>query len=82
MKIATYNVNGIKAHLTHLLEWLARESPDVVCLQELKSLDEGFPELAIRAEGYRAIWRLSRFENAGHSALWINLACQPRSCLP
>ncbi|HWB74130.1 MAG TPA: exodeoxyribonuclease III, partial [Nannocystaceae bacterium] len=63
MKIATYNINGIKAHLTHLLEWLARESPDVVCLQELKSLDEGFPELAIRAEGYRAIWKGQRSWN-------------------
>ena len=63
MKIATFNVNGIKAHLPHLLEWLGRESPDVVCLQELKSLDEGFPQLEIRAEGYRAIWRGQRSWN-------------------
>ena len=37
IKIATFNVNGIGARLSHLLEWLAREQPDVVALQELKA---------------------------------------------
>jgi exodeoxyribonuclease-3 len=63
MKIATYNVNGIKTRLPHLLEWLEREQPDVACLQELKSLDEGFPVEAVRAAGYSAIWKGQRSWN-------------------
>ena len=39
MRIATFNVNGIKTRLPHLLRWLEREQPDVACLQELKALD-------------------------------------------
>lgn len=56
MKIVTYNVNGIKARLPRLLEYLDEEKPDIVCLQELKSADEGFPEADIRAAGYGAVW--------------------------
>jgi exodeoxyribonuclease-3 len=56
MKIATFNVNGITARLPRLLEWLAEESPDVVCLQELKTSDETFPAAALRDAGYSAAW--------------------------
>lgn len=56
MKIATFNVNGIRSRLPNLLEWLQREVPDIVCLQELKATDEAFPALAIRAAGYEAVW--------------------------
>ena len=56
MKIVTYNVNGIKARLPRLLEYLAEAQPDVVCLQELKSSDDTFPEADIRAAGYGAVW--------------------------
>jgi exodeoxyribonuclease III len=56
IKLATFNVNGIRPHLAHLLEWLEKESPDVVCLQELKATDVQFPAAAIRAAGYGAIW--------------------------
>ncbi len=56
MKIATYNVNGIKARLPRLLEWLEETKPDIACLQELKSSDETFPESDVRAAGYGAIW--------------------------
>ena len=56
MKIATYNVNGIKARLPVLLPWLEETTPDVVCLQELKTPQEGFPEEAIQEAGYQAIW--------------------------
>lgn len=56
MKIATFNVNGIKARLPRLLEWLGEAAPDIVCLQELKSSDETFPEADIRAAGYGAVW--------------------------
>src|SRR5690606_21962333 len=53
---ATYNVNGIRARLTNLVEWLERECPDVVCLQELKAADDVFPIIAISAAGYGAVW--------------------------
>ena len=56
LKIATFNVNGIRSRLARLLEWLERESPDVVCLQEFKSDDHGFPIQAIREAGYGALW--------------------------
>lgn len=56
MKIVSYNVNGIKARLPRLIEYLTEQQPDVVCLQELKSADEGFPEADIRAAGYGAVW--------------------------
>ena len=56
MRIATFNVNGIRSRLPNLLEWLQRERPDLVCLQELKAADETFPALALREAGYGAIW--------------------------
>ena len=56
MKIVTYNVNGIKARLPRLVDYLTEAQPDVVCLQELKSNDEGFPLADIEAAGYGAIW--------------------------
>lgn len=57
LTIATFNVNGITTHVDNLIEWLGRESPDVVCLQELKSTDHAFPARALREAGYHAIWR-------------------------
>lgn len=54
MRIATWNVNSIRARLDRLLAWLGRASPDVVCLQELKVTDADFPAEAIRAAGYQA----------------------------
>jgi exodeoxyribonuclease III len=63
MKIATFNVNGIKTRLPNLLRWLERERPDVACLQELKALDEGFPGDALRDAGYHALWRGQRSWN-------------------
>ena len=56
MKIATYNVNGIKARLPRLVEYLTEARPDIVCLQELKSSDETFPAAEIEAAGYGAVW--------------------------
>ena len=53
MKIATFNVNGIRARLPNLLEWLKREQPDIACLQELKCAD--FPTLALKEAGYESI---------------------------
>ncbi|HEY0064370.1 MAG TPA: exodeoxyribonuclease III [Telluria sp.] len=56
MRIATFNVNGISSRLPALLEWLEEKQPDVACLQELKAPQEKFPEDAIKAAGYQAIW--------------------------
>jgi Exonuclease III len=52
LRIATWNINGIKARIELLLRWLEEEKPDIVGLQEIKSLDEGFPRSEIEALGY------------------------------
>ncbi|SVB71938.1 uncharacterized protein METZ01_LOCUS224792, partial [marine metagenome] len=52
MKIATWNVNSIKARLPRLLEWLEAAQPDVVLLQELKVIDAAFPTQPIEDLGY------------------------------
>ena len=56
MRVVTYNINGIGARLANLTRWLSESAPDIVCLQELKAPQERFPELAIRAAGYNAVW--------------------------
>jgi exodeoxyribonuclease III len=56
VKIATYNVNGINGRLPVLLRWLEEAAPDIVCLQELKAIQENFPQKAIQEAGYNAIW--------------------------
>ncbi|SFE12835.1 exodeoxyribonuclease III [Paracidovorax konjaci] len=56
MKIATFNVNSVRARLPALLQWLQESQPDVACLQELKCTDDAFPAEAIRAAGYGALW--------------------------
>ena len=63
LKLATFNVNGIRSRLPHLLQWLEKESPEIVCLQELKALDASFPIAEIRAAGYGAIWHGQRSWN-------------------
>ena len=52
MKIATFNVNSVRARLPRVLEWLDEAEPDVVCLQEIKCIDENFPALEIEDKGY------------------------------
>jgi len=52
MKVATWNVNSLNVRLPHLLDWLERERPDVVCLQETKVEDPKFPAAALEAAGY------------------------------
>ncbi len=53
MKIATFNINGIKARIETLLAWLDEAKPDVALLQEIKTVDEGFPRALIEDRGYR-----------------------------
>ncbi|MGB0683631.1 MAG: exodeoxyribonuclease III [Magnetovibrionaceae bacterium] len=52
MKIATWNVNSVKARTQHLLDWVQLAEPDVVLLQELKCQDEAFPRLEVESLGY------------------------------
>jgi len=54
MRVASWNVNSIRARLDQLTGWLARAAPDVVCLQETKCEDSVFPEAALADVGYRA----------------------------
>src|SRR3970040_1956231 len=56
MKLATWNVNSLKVRLPHMLEWLAANPVDVVCLQETKSEDKNFPQAELEAGGYRSVF--------------------------
>lgn len=58
LKIATFNVNGVRGRLPVLLQWLQKAEPDVVCLQELKSVD--FPLAEVQKLGYTSIWNGQR----------------------
>ncbi|ODN68987.1 Exodeoxyribonuclease III [Methylobrevis pamukkalensis] len=55
IRIATWNINGVKARIETLCEWLSQDGPDIVCLQEIKSVDEGFPREAIERLGYNVV---------------------------
>lgn len=74
MRISTFNVNGVNGRLPVLLRWLAEQSPDVVCLQELKAPDDRFPENEIADAGYGAIWH-------GQKS-WNGVAILARGCQP
>ena len=52
MKIATWNINGVRARIGNLTHWLRESAPDIVCLQEIKTVDEQFPKAEIEALGY------------------------------
>ncbi len=56
MRLATWNVNSLKVRLPHLLDWLAAQRPDVVCLQETKLEDVNFPAAELEAAGYRCLF--------------------------
>ncbi|WP_407279858.1 exodeoxyribonuclease III [Aromatoleum evansii] len=56
MKIATWNVNSLKVRLPHVLDWLAANRPDALCLQELKMEDKAFPVAELEAAGYHAVF--------------------------
>ncbi|AXQ93339.1 exodeoxyribonuclease III [Cereibacter azotoformans] len=67
MKIATYNINGIKARIEALLAWLEAASPDVVLLQEIKSVDETFPRAVVEDRG----WHLETHGQKGFNGVAI-----------
>jgi exodeoxyribonuclease-3 len=74
LRIATFNVNGLRARLPNLLQWLKREQPDIACLQELKSVDSAFPAAELEAAGYGAIWH--------GQASWNGVAILARDAQP
>lgn len=74
LKIATFNINGIKSRLSNLLEWLEKEAPDIVALQELKATDQTFPVQALEAAGYGALWH--------GQASWNGVALLSRGTTP
>ena len=53
MKLASWNVNSLKVRLPHVLDWLAEHQPDILGLQETKTIDENFPQDEIEAAGYQ-----------------------------
>nr|HEX4314275.1 exodeoxyribonuclease III [Kofleriaceae bacterium] len=55
MKLATWNINSVRMRIDRLTAWLGRQQPDVVCLQEIKVEDSGFPHDALGAAGYTAV---------------------------
>lgn len=55
LNIATWNINGIKARLEGVRTWLQQQSPDMVCVQEIKSVDENFPKEMIEDLGYNVV---------------------------
>lgn len=56
MKVTTWNVNGLRARLTHVIDFLRTQQPDVLCLQETKVQDDLFPRAALEDEGYDVAW--------------------------
>jgi exodeoxyribonuclease-3 len=81
MKLATFNINNVNSRLANLIEWLGREDPDIVCLQELKATDQQFPARAIRDAGYHAIWKGERLWN-GVAILSKHTIVETRRALP
>lgn len=55
IRIATWNVNSVRQRIDLLLTWLKECQPDIVCLQEIKCVDEAFPRLEIEALGYNVV---------------------------
>jgi len=60
LKIATWNVNGIRARETQVVEWVERERPDVICLQEIKAPPAQVPASLCELQGYRCYWHGER----------------------
>jgi exodeoxyribonuclease-3 len=70
LKIATWNVNGIRARQAQLQEWIASERPDVVCLQEIKASSDQIPTAICEMEGYWCYWHGGR----GYSGVGLHVS--------
>jgi exodeoxyribonuclease III len=79
LKLATWNVNGIRARQAQVQEWIAQERPDVVCLQELKATSEQVPAALCEMEGYWCYWHGGKAYSG--VAMHVNKAFAPeRPC--
>lgn len=67
MKIASFNINGVRARISQLTDWLASAAPDVVVLQEIKTQDESFPREVLEDLG----WRVETFGQKGFNGVAI-----------
>ena len=77
MKIATWNVNGIRARQAQVQEWVERERPDIVCLQEIKAVSDQVPAALCEMEGYWCYWHGTK----GYSGVGLHVrkaACPER----
>jgi exodeoxyribonuclease-3 len=70
MKIATWNVNGIRARQTEVRDWVARERPDVICLQEIKATPEQIPVELCEMDGYWCYWHGAK----GYSGVGLHVS--------
>jgi exodeoxyribonuclease III len=70
MKIGTWNVNGVRARQAEVLEWVDRERPDVVCLQEIKASQDQIPMFLCELEGYWCYWHGGK----GYSGVALHVA--------
>ena len=75
LRIATFNVNGVRGRLPRLLEWLSETAPDIVCLQEIKTSDDRVPDAAVAGAGYHALWHGQR---AHHGVAILARGTRPR----
>src|SRR4051812_38656914 len=75
LKVATWNVNGIRARQGQVHEWIERERPDVVCLQEIKAASDQLPTALFEMQGYWCYWHGGK----GYSgvALQVSMALAP-----
>lgn len=72
MKIATWNINGVRARRDSLLAWIDERKPDVVVLEELKAQEEAIPEEIVALQGYKKYWNGSTFRK-GYSGVGLLL---------
>jgi exodeoxyribonuclease-3 len=70
VKIATWNVNGIRARHAQVQEWIARDRPDIVCLQEIKASSDQVPAALCEMEGYWCYWHGGK----GYSGVALHVA--------
>src|SRR5256885_14858412 len=70
IKLATWNVNGIRARQAQVQEWIGRERPDVFCLQEIKATSDQLPAALCEMEGYWCYWHGGK----GHPGVALNVS--------
>jgi exodeoxyribonuclease-3 len=78
MKIATWNVNGIRARYLQLCEWIARDRPDVICLQEIKASPDQVPATRLELEDYWCYWHGAK----GYSGVGLHIRKELRPAKP